>query len=423
MRKTFPGYYKPSEAEFKKLWNKCLFVLDANVLLNLYRYSSETRKKLVEILQRLETRLWVPHQAALEYQRNRLDVISAQRQAYDQIELLLGDTHKRLETQLNSYRRHPLINVDALLRSVASAFKSQSKMLAKAREKHPDLLGEDPVRETLTKLLDGKVGPPYSEAKLKEIFRDGAERYRKSIPPGYRDAKSKEGERAFGDLVLWLQVIDKAEKDKTPIVIVTDDVKEDWWWRHEGKIVGPHPELVAEIRERADVDFYMYVSDQFMKYARQFLKEEVDQGAIDEVREVRAQESARRLEIERFVKAQELRLVGLEDERRHLEMTAGQIEADVASLSSQIGELRSVAAEGNDSTSLQERMAALAERKEQMLARSSLLRHKRHEIEFQMDRARAQRNRLAHQGLSQDETRSTFQMRDLLGRPKTSPSQ
>jgi hypothetical protein len=73
MRETFPGYYTPSDAEFKRLWTKSLFVLDANVLLNLYRYSSETRKKLIEILQRLDTRLWVPHQAALEYQRNRLD--------------------------------------------------------------------------------------------------------------------------------------------------------------------------------------------------------------------------------------------------------------------------------------------------------------------------------------------------------------
>ena len=44
MRKTFPGYYRPTEAEFRRLWDKCIFVLDANVLLNLYRYSEETRK-------------------------------------------------------------------------------------------------------------------------------------------------------------------------------------------------------------------------------------------------------------------------------------------------------------------------------------------------------------------------------------------
>jgi hypothetical protein len=76
MRKMFPGHYRPSEPEFRKLWDKCLFVLDANVLLNLYRYSGETRKKLLDIMGRIESRLWVPHQAALEYQRNRLEVIS-----------------------------------------------------------------------------------------------------------------------------------------------------------------------------------------------------------------------------------------------------------------------------------------------------------------------------------------------------------
>ncbi|MGD0990767.1 MAG: PIN-like domain-containing protein, partial [Candidatus Sulfotelmatobacter sp.] len=88
MRKTFPGYYRPSEPEFRRLWDRCIFVLDANVLLNLYRYSDVTRKKLLDILLKIQSRLWV-HQAALEYQRNRLEVISAQREAYKQIEQLL----------------------------------------------------------------------------------------------------------------------------------------------------------------------------------------------------------------------------------------------------------------------------------------------------------------------------------------------
>lgn len=89
MRKNFPGYYQPTANEFSTLWETCTFVLDANVLLNLYRYSAETRKKLLEILKQVSNRVWVPHRAALEYQRNRLDVISKQRAAYDEIEDLL----------------------------------------------------------------------------------------------------------------------------------------------------------------------------------------------------------------------------------------------------------------------------------------------------------------------------------------------
>jgi len=70
MKKTFPGYYCLTEEEFSVLWNTCLFVLDANVLLNLYSYSQETSNELIGILKQISDRLWIPHQAALEYQKN-----------------------------------------------------------------------------------------------------------------------------------------------------------------------------------------------------------------------------------------------------------------------------------------------------------------------------------------------------------------
>jgi hypothetical protein len=415
MRKTFPGYYRPTDAEFKKLWTECLFVLDANVLLNLYRYSPETRKKLIDTLQRLEARLWVPHQAALEYQRNRLEVISAQTEAYNQIEQLLGETQKKMEAQLNSYRRHPLINVDKLLTSIDGVFKSQSKLLVKAREKHPDLISDDPVRETLTKILEGKVGPAYPAAKLKEIFKEGAERYAKSMPPGYRDAKSKEGDRAFGDLILWFQIIDKAEKEKLSIIIVTDDIKDDWWWKHEGKIVGPHPELVAEIKGKAGVEFYMYESDQFMKFARQLFKEDVDQGAINEIRQVRAQERARLAELDQFLRTRDEQLIELEGERRRLEEAVALAEAETSSLSAELDMIRTSGAREVDN---HERLNRLASRQEEMSARLTAFQRRRREIEFKISNLRSQRNMLIHQGKSLEESRRMLRLSDLMGQSK-----
>ena len=38
MRDLFPSYYRPTDEEFKELWEKCTFIFDANVLLNLYLY-------------------------------------------------------------------------------------------------------------------------------------------------------------------------------------------------------------------------------------------------------------------------------------------------------------------------------------------------------------------------------------------------
>lgn len=86
-----------------------------------------------------------------------------------------------------------------------------------------------------------KVGGPYPLDKKKEAFEQGRKRYEKHIPPGYKDEEknNKKGqgkeqgnsneERRFGDLIVWVQILDKAEETGKPIVFVTDDRKEDWW--------------------------------------------------------------------------------------------------------------------------------------------------------------------------------------------------
>lgn len=71
------------------------------------------------------------------------------------------------------------------------------------------------------------------------------------------------------------------------MIFVTDDRKEDWWLKVEGKVIGPHPELLQEIATQAGIMFYMYSADPFMKYAGKYLNQKVEKKAIDEVRELR----------------------------------------------------------------------------------------------------------------------------------------
>lgn len=75
LRDLFPGYYKPSENDFKAMWKDGIFVLDTSALLNLYRYTSGTRDELFRILEQLRDRLWMPYQVGLEFSRNRERVI------------------------------------------------------------------------------------------------------------------------------------------------------------------------------------------------------------------------------------------------------------------------------------------------------------------------------------------------------------
>ena len=48
MKSQMIGFYRPSEDEFKEIWDKATFVLDANVLLNLYRYPALLNLRLIK---------------------------------------------------------------------------------------------------------------------------------------------------------------------------------------------------------------------------------------------------------------------------------------------------------------------------------------------------------------------------------------
>lgn len=296
MKKTFYGYYRPTKEEFSQSWINCSFVFDANVLLNVYRYSQNTRETFIDILNKISDRIWVPHQAALEYQRQRLEVIGEQESAYEKIQVLLNDYQKNIENNLNTYAMHPFIKVDIILKKINNNCTEIKKELDTLKQKHPNLIDGDELRETITNLFEGKVGSAYSPDKLEEIYNTGKKRYDRSIPPGFED-KKKDSVRKYGDLILWFQIIDHAKSTKKPVIFVTDDRKEDWWLKFRGKTIGPHPELINEIFSTADVNFYMYQTEQFIEYAQKYLKEQVNQKAIEEIREIKLHDEENRKQI------------------------------------------------------------------------------------------------------------------------------
>lgn len=289
MKKTFQGYYLPSEEEFKAVWDSCIFVLDASVLLNLYRYSQETRESFVAILEEIGGRLWVPHQAALEYQRNRLGVIEEQASAYDHIKAKLSEIRNKLDNELRSFKRHPSIKADALLGKLGEALSSAERELNELSREHPDYAHDDPIRDRVTLLLDGRVGAPYTAERITEICKEGKARYESKTPPGYADM-AKGGPDQYGDVILWMQVIEKAKELRKPVILVTDDRKEDWWLRSKGETLGPRPELLQEIVSKAGVSSYIYSGDPFMEHAVKYLKHQVKAEAIDEVKGIRQRE-------------------------------------------------------------------------------------------------------------------------------------
>ncbi|HAW08750.1 MAG TPA: hypothetical protein DCW42_06230 [Bacteroidetes bacterium] len=95
-------------------------------------------------------------------------------------------------------------------------------------------------------------------------------------------------------MILWYQIIDKAKESKKPIILISGDVKEDWWLVKDRKRIMPLPQLKKEMFEKAGVDFHIYTADRFLEY---YDSKPINQDAINEVRQVIELEELRKIMI------------------------------------------------------------------------------------------------------------------------------
>jgi len=293
MKKEFPGFFANGVSDIEKLWDECIFVLDANVLLSLYRYSDSTRSELLQVFDALADRLWIPNQVAYEYLNNRLTVIGEQSKIYD-------DAIKKIEAlrkSLENNNQHPFVSKDTLSAGI-DIFEKLIAELNENKSIHEKRINNDEIKDQLEQLLTDKVGKTFTKEKTEKIITEGKARYEEKIPPGYCDIKKGGNSTLFldvckpyGDYIVWLQLIDKSKSDEKPIIFITGDVKEDWWLLFNGKTIGPQPQLVEEFLSLTDKSFYMYPPDRFLERANMYLQQETSQQAVNEIRDIRFEES------------------------------------------------------------------------------------------------------------------------------------
>lgn len=321
MRDLFPGHFKESQENLREVWDSCVFVFDANILLNLYRYSDTTRNEFLRLLEKIKDRVWLPHRAAEEYLNNRLLVIGQQEQSYDSTIKSINS----LKSDLDNARQHPFVSTQTM-RKVGSIFDGLCEELLRNKEVHTRRISNDEIKDAISKIFEKRVGQPFDKERLEKLIVEGEERYKQKIPPGFKDGSKSAGSevftekcRVFGDLIVWKQVLEHSIDVDKGIVLVTDDKKEDWWEKFKGKTVGPRPELVKEFKDNANNTFHMYQADRFLELARENLGEQVSPEIVEEIREVRRRDkmaSRKRQEYE-LLNRQKAKINNMMEELEH----------------------------------------------------------------------------------------------------------
>ncbi len=291
MKKLFESRYNKDAEFYENLLSNATVVLDTNVLLRLYKFSEPTRNYFLEVLFSIKDRLWLPYQVGNEFFANRLSVICEQIKSYTEFEKNINS----IKTKLDDKRSHPFLS-ENILDMLNSSFAEVTADLHDSKKKYEDLINNDIILHKILELYEGKAGKEYPLDDVDNLIKIATDRYSKKIPPGYMDFKSKGGDkpdqnlsnydkvRPYGDYFLWRQTIDYA-KNKFDVVLVTDDVKEDWYSEAMGKTIGPRHELLAEFKHETNQELYLYQSDIFIKRIENSLGKIANNAALEEIKE------------------------------------------------------------------------------------------------------------------------------------------
>ena len=228
-------------------------------------------------LTNIQERVWMPYQVGLEYHRQRVEVINRHSKKYTDIEHRL----EILLAELEHKKQHPFVSED-VVDEFKIASQNLNEELTAGKAATISLIRDDRICTKLTDVFDGRVGVRHSDEWLDKIYAEGKERFSKKIPPGFKD-DGKEAPLCYGDLVIWKEILSKAEEDSVSVIFVTDDVKEDWWRIANGDKLGPHVDLLDEFRLNTGQDIHFYTTDTFLKQAKAS-GYSIASGTLDEVK-------------------------------------------------------------------------------------------------------------------------------------------
>lgn len=261
MRNEFEKLFVETK-QLKDMVESAKVVVDTNVLLSAYQTKPLTFKAIFDVLKDLadKGRLVIPNHVMFEFSKNRPD----------QIKEISNNLHQYadgMEKFINPQRPKELENifpgievledkniVDEIqkdfnlklkeLKTVSQNFKEK---LVELSNKIGNYIDSDPIlleyKEILSKSqIDAKL--EINDEQLESI---GRERYKKGMPPGFKD-NAKDFNK-YGDLKIWLEICEL----KHDLIFITFDNKPDWVYKDvKGNVLGAKRELCLEYYEKSD---------------------------------------------------------------------------------------------------------------------------------------------------------------------------
>ncbi|WP_143658630.1 PIN-like domain-containing protein [Streptomyces sp. IMTB 2501] len=254
----FSSHWRITKDGISKALGESLIVLDSSVLLDLYRVTPSARKEMINSLHTVRENLWIPHQVALEFHSNRVEAAQDQLNFYNETCKALEAAQNQALQRLNEFANRSALDAEEkrdLKGPLEQAFREAMERVRSHQGVFDLTLGrvlnDDPVLKALAHLLDGRVGQSLPEEDHERALGEASRRKEARIPPGYKDRAKRNN--SAGDYIWWEQTLIMAAEIRKPVLIISNDEKEDWLNKRIDFPLGPREELIQEMNQRADV--------------------------------------------------------------------------------------------------------------------------------------------------------------------------
>lgn len=330
----YKKYYLDDE-RIRDILKNGVIVFDTSALLDLYYYSLETRTEIFEkAFGYLNGRLWMPAQVHFEYLKNKEKVaekpissyqrlISKQNKDGGYVSVIVDKTRdlqsqglgeiknqlKTLKEQTLGTEKHPYLSPEiyAEFENALSTFESSltefsdqadtfklkvSDEIGRKIKELQDAILPDNVYNTIEQAF--QIGKEFSFSKMMEVAEEGKIRYEEEIPPGYEDGKEKIGLQKYGDLFAWKQILECASSKQKDFILVTNDVKPDWF---EDDKKTPRFELLKEFHEQANKSIWLFSMKSFIYHINSLLDNQIHDTVLQDIDSVQDEKENDKIEV------------------------------------------------------------------------------------------------------------------------------
>ena len=299
MKEMFKGYTLYSEKEYKDIWDTAIIVVDTNILLNLYRYSEESRKAILNLLKTFKDRLWVPYQVGKEYFSNRDKVIKDYLKEIDTLKSQMTKSFEEIDRLLKSKEKNyaEVAKLEELFNDFRKNVENEFNKITNSSKKNSSAKENLKIEGDILSLIDDHIGEEPDKKDYEEMVDEGLRRIKEQIPPGYKDGAKKEkynGKTVNGDYIVFKSFMNYAKSNKKHVIFITEDTKEDWFQDIAGEKIGSRPELLHEFYEGTGKLLLIYSFEGFaIKYNDLHPDAKLSENVIDEIYQINTSDATK----------------------------------------------------------------------------------------------------------------------------------